>query len=178
MLDKAKPQHKVAEKMENKNNELETKVTNQKNSVYDAALGVEIPAGITEVTEYVAKTKEQEIAEVIAANKEYTTTAPNGLVYSEEVAKIAGMTCTIQRQKVSLQSILYQGLKIVDRNTKPTEKLYGGYTRQQCMNNVRLMRAFLPEEFEKYAILQMSSNSESDNRERINSCSFGRKRRC
>ncbi len=111
--------------------------------------GATLGVGETEVVDYVPITKEEEITRILDNHKQYTSEAPLGYIFSDEVAKIAGKTCTIQGKTVSLQSILYSGRKVIDRPKEKT-KLYGGmYTEAQVMSNLKLMKVYKNAEYEQ-----------------------------
>ena len=130
----------------------------------------------SEVVEFSRKTKEQEIETIVSNYKQYQTEALLGYVFSDEVAKVAGMTCTIQGETVSLQSILYSGRKIVDRPKATKEKLYGNmYTESQVMGNLRLMKIYKSEEYEQ-EVWNIMKQTDSGGSSRTGYCLGGNSR--
>ncbi len=121
----------------------------------------------TEVVDYKAKTRTEEIAEVLAYHKQLKSVAPSGYVLTSEVKAIAGRTVKIQGVNTSLQSILYKRLKMIDSiddiKTKGP-KLYGGkYTSEEVRANLVLMKVYMPKEYEEevFQVMQTSGYQRS-----------------
>jgi len=142
-----------------------------------AEVGEEVPKegeAITEVVEYVPVSKEEEIAKILENYKQYHSEALLGYVYNDELAKVAGMTVSVQGETVSLQSILYSGRKAVDR-PKSKVKMFGPYTEAQVLNNVRLMQMYMPSKYNEY-IFDTMSNNDANNSKLTGCCLGGRQR--
>ena len=130
--------------------------------------------GKTEVVAYAPKTKEQEIELILDNHKQLKSIAPEGYVLQEELNFISGQTVKIQGKNTSLQSILYSGLKVVDKiediptKSKPKvskEKRYGPngrYTEKEVRANLTLLRVYMPQLYEQEVWNSLKDNSDSN----------------
>ena len=101
--------------------------------------------------------------------------APIGYVYEDTIKNIKGLIHTKpDGTEVSLQGYLFSGLKII----KPSDKLeerYGPYTKQQVMNNLNLMRVYMPHIYEE-EVWNIMKNNDGNRSNRTGQCLGGRQR--